>query len=173
VLFRSEEKELSRQYQQWFKAKTLCEDFSKAEIKIKEEIVNSKFKTTKWKLFEKLTGKDYDGKDKYKEVCEAMHNGVAYSTNLNKAQTVNTGIDIINTLSGFYGIQLPIFVDNAEGVSIFEPTEAQLIKLIKPPMYDNLDKEVREVLNTRWLSEKNAREWYEKNIKSLRVEVEE
>lgn len=162
---KAEEKDLAKQYQQWQKAKNLCEEFTKTKIKAVEDIINSKFKSTKWKLFNlQINGE-------LKECCEATYNGIPYS-DLNKAQTINTGLDIINTLSEHYKIQVPIFIDNAEAVTNFEPVNTQLIKLIKPPSFDSLDKDTKDILTTRYLGYENAKKRYEENNKSLRVEVE-
>lgn len=65
-----------------------------------------------------------------KEVCETTFNGVPYSSNLNNAARINVGLDIINTLSKHYGVQAPIFVDNAESVTKLIDIDAQVISLV-------------------------------------------
>ena len=49
------------------------------------------------------------------------------------------GIDIINTLSNAYGVRVPLFVDNAEGVTRLEGSASQIIRLVVSEM----DKELR------------------------------
>ncbi len=61
--------------------------------------------------------------------CYATYQGVRYA-DLNSAAQVNAGLDIINTLCRHYGIQVPIFIDNAEGINEIEKTESQMIQLV-------------------------------------------
>jgi hypothetical protein len=56
---------------------------------------------------------------------------------MNNAQKINSGLDIINALCRFHGVTSPIFVDNAEGINNFIPVESQFVKLIV-----TLDKEL-------------------------------
>ena len=49
------------------------------------------------------------------------------------------GIDIINTISGAYGVRVPLFVDNAESVTNLEHCHSQRIRLV---VSEN-DKELR------------------------------
>ncbi len=48
----------------------------------------------------------------------------------NRAARLNAGIEIIGVLGEYYGIELPIFVDNAESVTEIVPTKGQLIRLV-------------------------------------------
>jgi len=118
-----EEKDFAKEYQQWQKAKNLCEEFTKKKIETVENIINSKFKSTKFKLF------NLQVNGELKECCESTFNGVPYS-DLNKAQTINTGIDIINVLSEYYGIKVPLWVDNSESITKLADIETQVIKLV-------------------------------------------
>ena len=118
-----EEKTLAGEYQRWQKAKYLCEEFTKAKINTVEGIINNKFKLTKFKLF------DVQVNGSIKEICEATFLGVPYS-DLNHAQTINTGLDIISTLSGHYGVDIPVWVDNAESVTKINKPNSQLIQLV-------------------------------------------
>lgn len=52
---------------------------------------------------------------------------------------INVGIDIINTLSTAYGVNVPLFVDNAESVTKLEATTSQIIRLV----VSESDKELR------------------------------
>jgi len=45
-------------------------------------------------------------------------------------------LDIINTLSAYYNINCPIFVDNVEAVNDLLPTKSQLIALEVIPNED-------------------------------------
>lgn len=102
----------------------LTDEFIRAKVRIMEERINAKFKHARFKLFEtQINGG-------LQEVCETLYDGVPYSAGLNNAARINVGLDIINTLSEFHGIQAPIFVDNAEAVTKLIDTEAQLISLV-------------------------------------------
>ncbi|WP_238861101.1 AAA family ATPase [Clostridium sp. YIM B02569] len=101
----------------------LCEEFIRTKVELLEERINSKFKTVRFKLFEQQINGGLN------ECCEALIDGVPFS-NANTASQINAGIEIINTLSEFYGVTAPIFIDNRESVNEIVPTESQLINLI-------------------------------------------
>ncbi|MGI2329687.1 AAA family ATPase [Planococcus sp. YIM B11945] len=102
----------------------LTEEFIRAKVKIMEEKINAKFKFARFKLFEEQINGGLQ------EVCETLYDGVPYGSGLNNAAKINVGLDIINTLSAFHGIEAPIFIDNAEAVTKLIETDAQLISLI-------------------------------------------
>jgi len=91
-------------------------------VRIVEGAVNKMFKIARFKMFNVLINGSED------ETCECMVNGVPFR-DLNNGMKIMAGIDIINTLSGYYHIQAPIFLDNAESVSEPLDTKAQLIGL--------------------------------------------
>lgn len=102
----------------------LTDEFIRAKVKIMEERINAKFKYARFKLFEtQINGG-------LQEVCETTYGGVPYGSGLNNAARINIGLDIINTLSEYNGIQAPIFVDNAEAVTKLIDTDSQLVSLI-------------------------------------------
>ncbi len=102
----------------------LSEEFIRAKVNILEKKINAKFKYARFRLFEtQINGG-------LQEVCETTFDGVPYGSGLNNAAKINIGLDIINTLSEFHGIQAPIFVDNAEAVTQLAQTDSQLISLI-------------------------------------------
>ena len=70
--------------------------------------------------------------------CDVVYEGVPY-INLNSGAKINVGIDIINTLSTAYGVNVPLFVDNAESVTRLEGSSNQIIRLV---VSEN-DKELR------------------------------
>lgn len=99
-----------------------------------ESGINEKFKITKWKLFEIQVNKGV------KDICEAMFNGVPYSTDLNTGAKINVGLDVINTLSAHYDCTLPVFVDNAESVTDWNVDYSlQTIMLIADPAKKKLE----------------------------------
>jgi len=58
--------------------------------------------------------------------CEVYYKGVAYN-DLNHAAKVEIGVKLINFLSKFYQISLPLFIDNAESLNELPHYEGQLI----------------------------------------------
>ena len=88
-----------------------------------ESNINSKFRYVKFKLFETQVNGGLN------ETCEALVNGVPFS-NANTASQINAGIDIINALSEFYGINAPIFIDNRESINQIIDSNSQIINLI-------------------------------------------
>ena len=126
-----EEKNLSQQIADVEKEQFVIENFIKAKVDALEQVVNSKFKFVKFKMFdEQINGG-------LKETCEAMVNGVPYS-DVNTASKINAGLDIINVLSEYYGITAPIFIDNRESVTEIIKTESQVISLIVSPQHKEL-----------------------------------
>lgn len=102
----------------------LTDEFIRARVRIMEEKINAKFRFARFKLFENQINGGLQ------EVCETTFEGVPYGSGLNNAAKINVGLDIINTLSEFYGIQAPIFIDNAEAVTKLIDMDTQLISLI-------------------------------------------
>jgi len=134
-----EEKSLSQQIANVEKEQFLIENFIKEKVDRLEEVVNSKFKFVKFKMF------DQQINGGLKETCEAMVNGVPYS-DVNTASKINAGLDIINVLSEFYGISAPIFIDNAESVHTLIDTESQIIRLVVSEQYKELFVECKELV---------------------------
>lgn len=81
------------------------------------------FKVVKFKLLEeKINGAIQD-------TCVATISGVPY-TDLNNAHKIIAGLDIINTLTKYYNMSAPIFIDNAESIITKYDIDTQLIRLI-------------------------------------------
>ena len=119
-----EQKEVAQKVADQEKMLYLLEQFIKAKMMMISESINSKFNTVSWKLFEtQLNGG-------LKECCECTVNGVPFSA-LNSGHRIVAGLDIICSLSELYGVNAPIFVDNAESINSFNvPTmDAQMILL--------------------------------------------
>ena len=48
----------------------------------------------------------------------------------NSAARINAGLEIIDVLSRFYGVELPVVVDNAESVTRLADVGTQVIRLV-------------------------------------------
>lgn len=121
------EKELAGKYEELSKGLYLCEQFIKAKTRLLDEKINSRFKTLKFRLFiEQQNGGIADD-------CEALipcQTGLVPFKSANNAARINAGLELIDTLSEYYGVEMPLFLDNAESVTKFNKTKTQLIKLI-------------------------------------------
>lgn len=127
------EKELAAEYESVEKMVFLTEEFNRTKTKMLEDKINSQFSLVKWRLFkEQMNGG-------VEEVCQAMINGVPYGEGLNTEGILNAGIDIINTFSKHYGVNFPVWIDNAESTTEFIPCNSQLIKLVKPEIRSSDD----------------------------------
>lgn len=112
----------------------LMDEFLRRKAEYIEETVSGHFTITEWKLFEALIGGNG-----YKDICEPLYDGIPYNTDLNTGARINIGLDVIATLSRHYGISCPIFVDNAESITDWIPTENQVIRLFAEPELKELN----------------------------------
>lgn len=124
---KADEKRLAKEYEQLESELFIVEEFIRTKVKMLDEKINSRFKYVRFKLFNTQINGGLE------ECCEALINTngcwTPYS-DANAAGRINGGIDIINTLSEFYGFEAPIFVDNAESVVDLAETKTQAIRLI-------------------------------------------
>lgn len=118
-----DERTLSQQYANLEKQELLTEEFIKTKVELLEGSINSKFKYVKFKLF------NIQVNGALTEECEALVDGVPFS-NANTASQYNAGLDIINALSDYYGVNTPIFIDNRESVNNIIEAGSQVINLI-------------------------------------------
>lgn len=118
-----EEKELSQKIATLERQEFMIENYTTVQSNLIEERVNKLFKITKFKLFDQqVNGGIAEG-------CKAVVNGIPYNSNLNSAMKVNAGVDIINVLNKYYGIQAPIIIDNRESTNNLIHTDSQVINL--------------------------------------------
>lgn len=109
------------------------EIYSRRRSEYIEKNVNRHFKITTWKLFEEQVNGGI------RETCEALRNGVPYSSDLNTGSKINVGLDVIRTLQAHYDCRLPVWVDNAESVTAWEDFGGQVIKLAAAPNINELE----------------------------------
>lgn len=101
----------------------LCEQFVQVKVERVSAAVNGKFRLASFRLFtENINGGLQD-------CCDPVVDGVPYA-DLNNAMQINAGLDCIETLSEFYGVHVPIFVDNAESVTNLYEMDTQVIRLV-------------------------------------------
>lgn len=97
--------------------------FMQKKINNCEEKINSQFSLVKFQLYKQYKNGNID------ECCTPTINGVPFNS-VNTAMQINGGLDVINALSKFWDMSVPIFIDNRESVNKLIPTTAQLINLI-------------------------------------------
>lgn len=112
----------------------MMEEFTRYKAKKAESSANDLFRLASFRLFREQANGGLE------ERCDAQYDGVPFM-GLNNGMKVNVGIDIINALSRYYGVTVPLFVDNAEAVTRLESCNAQTIRLV----VSEEDKELRMV----------------------------
>ena len=129
----AEQRTAAAEVEQMDRLIAMCEEFTRYRVQAITESVNSKFRLTRWRLFtEQVNGGLAD-------CCEPMDsNGTAFE-GTNNAMKINIGMDIIDTLSEFYGVRVPLFVDNAESVTHLQKIGSQVVRLV----VSEQDKELR------------------------------
>lgn len=136
---KAEQTTLSQQIANVEKEQFVIENFIKDKIDRLEYAINSRFKYIKFRMFEEQINGGM------RETCEATVNGVPYS-DANSASKINAGLDVINTLSNFYGVYAPIFIDNAESVHTLIETQSQLIRLVVDESSKSLNVKSKELI---------------------------
>lgn len=133
---KAQEKKLNAELSGYEKAVYLCEQHVKAQSKALEQAVNGKFKIARFRMF----AMQKNGEEV--ECCDVVYpNG---STNLSTGERLQVGIDIINTLTEFYGVDAPIWIDNAEGITKDIDCRSQVISLFVSKEDESLRVEVAE-----------------------------
>ena len=121
----AEQKRLAAEFEKLEGELFLLDQFTRAKVEMLEDKINGRFKLARFKMFaEQINGGLSD-------CCEVICNGVPFSTGLNHGHQILVGLDIINTLSEFYKVSLPCFIDNAEAITELLPEmPGQVIKLV-------------------------------------------
>lgn len=131
------EKTLAERYEKLEEGVYLCELFTKTKVSMLTNRINGKFKKVRFRLFqEQINGG-------IKEDCEVMipaeDGNLVPFTFANNAARINAGLEVINTLSHHWGIEMPVFIDNAESVTKLLQMDTQVMRLV----VSEPDKELR------------------------------
>lgn len=119
----SQQAELAAEKSKLDEASYLMDEFVKAKVNMLEDVINSRFKLARFKMFNVILNGNVE------ECCETTYKGVPYRS-MNNAARINVGLDIINALTSYFKVNAPVFIDNAEAVTEFVPVNSQTIKLI-------------------------------------------
>lgn len=122
----TEQKSLAKKIEAAEHGLYLCEEFYKKKAEALTERINGRFKSLSFRLFkEQVNGGLADD-------CEALIPcggvDVPYKS-ANNASRINAGLELADTLGEAMGVVLPVFIDNAEGVSEIQETKGQQIRL--------------------------------------------
>lgn len=119
----SQQAELAAEKSKLDEASYLMDEFVKAKVNMLEDVINSRFKLARFKMFNVMLNGNVE------ECCETTYKGVPYRS-MNNAARINVGLDIINALTSYFKVNAPVFIDNAEAVTDFISVNSQTIKLI-------------------------------------------
>lgn len=120
----AEERKLTEESEELEHQLYLTEEFTRKKVEMITENINEKFQTARFKLFEEQINGGVN------ETCYVIGKNGEPFEDINTAYKINVSLDIINTLSKHYGVQAPIFIDNAESVTNLIDVETQLISLV-------------------------------------------
>jgi hypothetical protein len=98
---------------------------SKRKNDLMVDEINSHFSMVKWQLFE------YQKNGGYKEICVPTIDGYRFGESTNTGREIRGKLDICQSLQKFYGMTVPIILDNAESINEFNlpKLDSQLILL--------------------------------------------
>lgn len=130
------EKTLGKMYSNLEAQLFLTEEFLRAKVRATEDNINSHFKYVRWKMFDQRINGALE------ECCEPLIDGVPFGDGLNKGSRMKAALDINNALSDYFGIVLPVIIDDCESYTSLPETKAQLIKLIADGNHDSLSVEI-------------------------------
>lgn len=136
----AQKEKLGAEYACCEKGEYLCELFIRTKVSMLDERINSRFKTIRFKLFHNQANGGLS------EVCKVLipcESGLVEYEKANNAAKINAGLEIINVLSEHFGLNLPVFLDNAESVTAFTGCGSQVIRLV----VSEKDKTLRTEIN--------------------------
>lgn len=136
----AQEKQMGSEFENLEHGVWLCDEFTKAKVRMLTSRIDSKFSSVRFRLFqEQLNGG-------VKDDCEVLIPGdggrmVPYSF-ANNAARINAGLEIIGVLADHWDMEMPVFIDNAESVTHLARTWTQTIRLV----VSEQDKKLRLVI---------------------------
>ena len=107
----------------------LCRAFISYKCKTAEDKINAMFDGVTFKLF-----RQNKTNDEIKECCDIFWNGVPYSS-LSYSTKFIVSLKIVEAFQEYYGVCMPIIIDNAESIDFGEPISGQVIFFEKQAEY--------------------------------------
>jgi predicted nucleic acid-binding Zn-ribbon protein len=127
-----QERTLAQQLADLEKSEFLIDRFEHVRVTMIEDEINRKFQTVKFKMFNHLINGGTE------PCCEILIDGVPFGA-ANRAGQIQAGLDIIRTLSDYYDMYAPVWIDNRESVTEIPEMKCQIINLIVNPEYKELN----------------------------------
>ena len=123
-----EERTLAAEFERIEQGLYLCELFVRRKTELMSDRINGQFKTLRFQLFrEQNNGGLVD-------CCEALvpspQGALVPYPDANGGAKVNSGLEVIDVLSKYFGVTAPIIVDNAESVTNLQTADTQIIRLV-------------------------------------------
>ena len=136
-----EQRYVGSEYERLAHGLHLCELFVKAKASMLTERINARFRTVRFRLFKpQLNG----GLEERCDVMAQTSQGLKLFSDANDAAKLNAGFEIIDVLSRYWGIEMPVFVDNAESVVYLQKIAPQVIRLVVREADERLRVETNE-----------------------------
>ena len=125
----AQEKELGAQYEVLEQGTFLCDEFTRTKAKMLTDRINGKFKSVRFRLFQEQQNGGI------KDDCEVLvpdreTGALVPYTVANNAGRINAGLEIIEALSRSWELAMPVFIDNAEGITHLPDLDMQIIRLV-------------------------------------------
>ena len=121
---KAQQKEVAQKIADAMRELDLLDRFNRKKLSMIEERINESFKVIKFRLFEKQVNGEYG------PVCQVLVNGTSYDSTLNEGSRRLAEIDLLTAFQRIAGVSVPIFIDNAEGLS--DDTVQSIFETIKP-----------------------------------------
>lgn len=102
---------------------SLLDEYNKKLAKATEKPVNSMFGYVNFRMFEAQVN------GAILPACDIVVDGRAYDTALSTGEKIKAGLDIIRTMSVYFGICAPVFIDHAESITSPADLDCQTIEL--------------------------------------------
>lgn len=123
---RQQEREAAARLEEYQGRLGELDKFSAFRAGFLEESVNALFREVRFRLFREKVGGGLEDR------CDVTVEGVPY-INVNNGGRIRAGMDIIRAMSELWEVRLPLFIDNAEGVTRLPETACQRIALRVAP----------------------------------------
>ena len=123
---RQQERSAARLLEEYQEQLRRLDSFHRFRASLLEENVNALFREVRFRLFREKVGGGLE------ERCDVTVEGVPY-INVNNGGRIRAGMDIIRAMSELWSVRLPLFIDNAEGITALPATACQQIALRVAP----------------------------------------
>jgi DNA repair exonuclease SbcCD ATPase subunit len=123
----AEEKNMAAAYENLQHGIYLCELFIKRKVSMLDERINSRFKNVRFKLFNELINGGVE------ECCTVLcqtNAGLKPWESANYGSRVNAGLEIIDRLSEYWGVSVPVVIDFSESIVAPYRTANQMVRLV-------------------------------------------